>query len=160
MIGLSSITRVDVPRGIVDSMRDELARIGQQGLEAFALWAGSKIDAQTFEVKSLYIPAQSGYKTREGVCVTVSGEALHKLNLWLYEHEMELIAQIHTHPTDAYHSDTDDAYPIVATVGAFSIVIPDFAARPFSWEEVAVYRLAPQQRWTEIERAEVRRIFG
>lgn len=35
-------------------------------------------------------------------------------------------AQIHTHPKEAFHSPTDDQFPIVHTVGFLSLVIPDF----------------------------------
>jgi len=35
-------------------------------------------------------------------------------------------AQIHTHPRDAFHSRTDDTWPIVHTPGFLSLVIPNF----------------------------------
>jgi hypothetical protein len=35
--------------------------------------------------------------------------------------------QIHTHPGQAFHSPTDDKWPIVAQAGFLSMVIPDFA---------------------------------
>jgi hypothetical protein len=54
---------------------------------------------------------------------------------------------------------TDDSYPIVATVGAFSLVIPDFASRPFSWRDVAVYRLSKSEGWLELEQEEITTIF-
>lgn len=42
---------------------------------------------------------------------------------------LELRAQIHSHPTAAYHSATDDAFPAVAIPGFLSIVVPNFARR-------------------------------
>jgi hypothetical protein len=36
--------------------------------------------------------------------------------------------QVHTHPGEAFHSATDDHWPIVSQAGFVSIVIPDFAA--------------------------------
>ena len=35
--------------------------------------------------------------------------------------------QVHTHPEEAFHSRTDDGWPIVHTVGFLSLVIPNFA---------------------------------
>ena len=60
---------------------------------------------------------------------------------------MSLIGQIHTHPTDAYHSDTDDTYPIATTLGAISVVIPYFARQPFALSRCAVYRLIAGRGW-------------
>jgi hypothetical protein len=37
--------------------------------------------------------------------------------------------QIHTHGGVAFHSETDDAWPIIQTVGFLSLVLPDHAAR-------------------------------
>jgi hypothetical protein len=36
-------------------------------------------------------------------------------------------AQVHTHPGEAFHSASDDRWPIVSQAGFVSIVIPDFA---------------------------------
>lgn len=36
-------------------------------------------------------------------------------------------AQVHTHPGRAFHSETDDEWPIVHLEGFLSLVIPDFA---------------------------------
>jgi hypothetical protein len=162
MTGLLGIEKVRVPRQILTRMRERLAEVGLRGEEAFALWAGRRIDDRTFDVSSLVIPGQQAHRTEAGVCVTVPGSELHRLNVWLYEHEMELVAQVaqvHTHPSAAYHSETDDSFPIVATVGAFSLVLPDFAIRPFSWNEIAVYRLDTNGNWCELNENDVRGVF-
>jgi hypothetical protein len=70
-----------------------------------------------------------------------------------------LIAQIHSHPSEAYHSETDDTYPIATTAGALSIVVPDFAIRPFRLNDCAVYRLLPKQGWVHVSNAMVERII-
>ena len=158
MIGLLAIQQVVVPGQIIQDMHKRLAEVGVHRAEAFALWAGTRTET-TFQVSALVIPRQQAYSTESGVCVSVPGEELHRLNVWLFENQLELIAQIHTHPTDAYHSETDDSYPIVATVGAFSLVIPDFASRPFSWRDVAVYRLSKSEGWVELEQEEIATIF-
>jgi hypothetical protein len=36
--------------------------------------------------------------------------------------------QVHTHPGEAFHSPTDDAFPIIHTAGFLSLVIPIFRA--------------------------------
>ncbi|HEX8223374.1 MAG TPA: hypothetical protein VF605_06125 [Allosphingosinicella sp.] len=43
-------------------------------------------------------------------------------------------AQVHTHPGAAYHSSTDDDFPIIRSEGFLSLVIPRFATGPVGFE--------------------------
>src|SRR5207302_2836368 len=45
-------------------------------------------------------------------------------------------AQIHTHGGRAFHSRTDDLYPLVHTPGFLSIVVPRFAVGPNTINEL------------------------
>jgi hypothetical protein len=80
----------------------------------------------------------------------VDSAELHRINVWLYENSLTLVAQLHSHPEEAYHSDTDDAFPIVTVVGGLSLVIPGFAREPFSLSRCAIYRLMPGAGWVEL----------
>src|SRR5437764_13990209 len=138
MSGLAHVKRVIVTPACVEAAHSHLRRVGQQGLEGFALWAG-ECDSDTFLVRANIIPEQSGLRSDLGVCVVVAGDELHRINVWLYEHGMTLIAQLHSHPDEAYHSRTDDTYPIATTIGSLSLVIPYFAREPFFLADCAVY---------------------
>lgn len=107
-----------------------------------------------FEVQTLHSPPQTAFKSGDGLCVRVDGAALHDLNRWLYEHAEILGVQIHTHPTEAYHSDTDDAFPIVTERGALSIVVPDFCRRGLMCDGVAAYRLN-EAAWEPIDESDL-----
>jgi len=152
--GFLDVKTIIVPRAAVAKMHAHLERVGRAGFEGFALWAGVAA-GQSFTVHQTIIPTQKGIKGEEGVCVRVESEELHRINVWLHEYGYTLIAQIHSHPTDAYHSETDDAYPIVTALGGISIVVPDFAQRSFVLEECAVYRLMPGEGWIELSRVEL-----
>jgi len=159
MTGLVKVQSVRVPRSLALDAHAHLQRVGMQGLEGFALWAGVR-EADTFDVRATLIPKQVGLRLEHGVCVTVGAEELHRLNVWLYEHQMTLVAQLHSHPTDAYHSDTDDVYPIATTIGSLSIVVPDFARQPFSLARCAVYRLMLRSGWTRLSTAEASQLVS
>lgn len=73
--------------------------------------------------------------------MTVDGPELHKLNRWLYDAHETLAVQIHTHPDDAYHSETDDEFPIVTALGGASVVVPRFARDGLTGPDTAVFRL-------------------
>lgn len=45
----------------------------------------------------------------------------------LADENRSIRAQIHTHPGEAFHSATDDQWPIVSTEGFVSLVVPNFA---------------------------------
>jgi len=60
-------------------------------------------------------------------------------------------AQVHTHPGRAFHSATDDQWPIVSQAGFLSIVIPNFAAGNPSLNEALIGRLEPHGEWQHVE---------
>jgi hypothetical protein len=156
--GLAHVKKVVVPSACVEEAHAHLRRVGREGLEGFALWAG-ELDGDTFLVRANIIPAQRGLGSDLGVCVVVGGEELHRINVWLYEHDMTLIAQLHSHPGEAYHSTTDDTYPIATATGSLSLVVPDFARDPFSLMDCAVYRLIPPRGWVELSEDEAERLI-
>jgi hypothetical protein len=105
------------------------------------------------------IPAQNSYQLESGLLYSVPGEELFRINKLLYEHQLTLIAQVHSHPGAAYHSDTDDAYPIVTVQGGLSIVVPNFGHDAFDLDDWAVYRLSDKNEWKLLEEGEVRELI-
>jgi hypothetical protein len=59
--------------------------------------------------------------------------------------------QAHTHPFEAFHSETDDAFPIVQTTGFLSLVIPDFGTGAPSLERSFLAEISATGGWTVIE---------
>jgi hypothetical protein len=156
--GFLDLEELLVPRRLADQAQAHLRAAGRDGNEGFALWIGRR-QSRHFLVDETLIPEQRGLRFDTGVCVTVGSEELFRINKYLYASGRQLVAQLHSHPTDAYHSETDDTYPIATTAGAFSLVIPDFAVRPFSLEECAVYRLVPRDGWLEFPTPAVHRVI-
>lgn len=146
MSKLTMVNKIILPVDCVNRMMVFFREQGLKRLEAVALWAGV-LDGDIFRVKSTIIPDQQSFNTEDGLLYSVDGDELHLINVWLYKNKMTLLAQIHTHPGAAYHSKTDDDYPIMATLGGLSIVIPDFADSPFNIDNCAVYRLDGQLEW-------------
>ena len=149
---LTDVRRFCVPRDVVEKTEEALRHAGRDGYELFVLWSGT-INGEGFVARTPHVPAQKSYRVRRReLLVRVEGEALHKLNTWLYEAGEILGVQIHAHPADAYHSDTDDNFPIVTALGGVSIVAPDFCRDGLFVEGTAVYRLEPKG-WVEQERS-------
>ena len=154
---LEEVRHFRVPRTLVAGAEKALREAGRAGFERFALWSG-RIEGDAFAAKSLVVPHQTAYKLETGVCVRVASEELHRLNLWLFEQRETLAVQIHTHPTDAYHSETDDMYPIATQAGALSIVVPDFCRRGLFVHDTATYRLS-RRGWDELAPPEARSLI-
>jgi len=79
----------------------------------------------------------------------VSGDTIFELNKHLHESSLRLIAQIHSHPGRAYHSEMDDRYAIATKEGSYSIVVPDFAVGEANLHRWVVYQLR-RGRWIEL----------
>ncbi len=120
---------------------DFLRKVGSHQCEGIVLWVGTLNEPQ-FVVQHAVVPRQRAFSAHGGVCVIADDDSLADLNQWLYQSGERLIAQVHSHPLDAYHSEADDANAIITTVGGLSIVVPDFAKHDFTIENVAAYRLA------------------
>lgn len=141
MTDLQYIRRFVVTADQLAQTQRALNHAGAQGYELFVLWSGVA-EADAIRIRTCHVPRQTSSKTRRGLLVRVEGQALHELNVWLFEHGETLAAQVHAHPTDAFHSDTDDTFPIVTALGGLSLVVPDFARRGVLVHDSAAFRLS------------------
>ena len=145
---LGGVQRFRVQAGAIRETEEAIRSAGQNGYELFAVWSGTR-DGDTFFVAEVHIPRQVSYKLDDGLCVTVDGPELHRLNVWLYEAQQVVGVQVHSHPAAAYHSETDDAYPIATLDGSLSIVLPFFGRDGFGSNDIAAYRLG-RDGWIEL----------
>ena len=155
---LAEVDHFVVPLEIVTSTEEALREAGAEGYELFVLWAGN-ISDRTVMIASYFIPEQTSYKTPDGLLVRVEGRALHELNASLFDRKEILVAQIHAHPTDAFHSFTDSTYPIVTSIGGLSIVAPYFAEDGLFVKDAATYRL-DSKGWSEIRGRRLRKLIS
>lgn len=154
---LSEVNQFVVGSRVVDDTVRSLRAYGERRLECLVLWLGKVEGTRAFVVQAI-TPEQQSISSEDGVGYFVSGETLFLLNRALSETGLRLLAQVHSHPGEAYHSETDDEYAIITADGGLSLVVPDFAAGsvdPTTW---AVYRLFAGQ-WTELECSEISTIL-
>jgi len=64
---------------------------------------------------------------------------------------LHIRAQMHTHPGRAYHSATDDRYPMVGTAGFISVVVPWFAEGHVEPPDLYVCELMPDGTWRALD---------
>lgn len=159
MSSLSNITRIEVNRKLLQHTIEHLRKVGEQRFEGITLWAGMPKN-NNFYVTDSIAPTQKLLRIKGHTCVTVENEELHRLNVWLYQNKKLLIAQIHSHPGEAYHSDTDDQFPIVTAIGSISVVVPNFARNSNNLNNCALYRLDNFGRWNELSIMEKKELIN
>lgn len=160
---LTNVRRFVIPDLVLDPTLAFLQKTGRRGDEGFVVWGGVLDPSigqfgkdaigdgpvgRTVRFTSAYVPQQQAHGTPEGLLVTVDGTALFRMNRDLYARGEIAAGQVHTHPTEAFHSETDDHFPLVTLMGALSIVVPNFAregrADMSNW---AWYRLVGVGEW-------------
>jgi len=143
---LTDVNSVLLPAAVAKRTHGHLFATGMRGLEGMALWVGVQTGGE-FSIRDVIVPDQQGIRSDHGLAVMVPGPELQRINLHLYKNSLRLLAQIHSHPTHAFHSEMDDEYAIATALGAFSLVVPDFARGPFAIAHCATYRLTPRPWW-------------
>jgi hypothetical protein len=147
---LRGVREFVIPLTLVEQTLKPLQEAGSRGYEAFVLWGG-RIRDERFEFTSAYFPEQTTSRTDDGLLVVVNGEALFRVNRAFYEQRLILGGQVHSHPTNAYHSETDDAYPLMTLIGGLSGVVPDFGEGGRErLEDWVWYRLAGAGDWRPV----------
>jgi hypothetical protein len=140
MIGLTEINEFRVSPAVITKTMEFLAAVGRTFNEALVLWVGT-VEGSTANVTDVIAPRQTPLRTQSGIGVYVGPDILHDLNVWLHQHRVRQLGQVHSHGEHAYHSDTDDQHSIVTTLGAISIVVPHFARESFGFDNCSVHRL-------------------
>jgi hypothetical protein len=148
-MSLTAVENFRVPADLIAATELQLCEAGEQVAERFVLWSGRQQD-QIFTVEAMHVPEQTAYRHEGGLLVRVEGPALHRLNDWLHDYKHRLAGQVHAHPDSAYHSETDDTFPIVTALGGLSLVAAEFCGRGLLASDSAAFRLT-RQGWQPSE---------
>jgi hypothetical protein len=144
--------RYKVPFCLLSRTFDHFRRCGEGRRECQALWtsAWQSPQAITDVVHPLHRANAGGF--------SLDSAWLNAFWMHLADNGTGVRVQVHTHPGEAFHSSTDDAFPIVHTPGFLSLVIPNFAMGPIGFKEAYLAEIANDGRWLEIlceERLEI-----
>lgn len=122
---------------------------GTYGLEGTGFLAARQVAGDWWQAHRFVAPDQVASRVRGGCWVQVTDEGKRQMAATLDTGEL-LLARIHSHPGEAFHSDTDDANPALTFRGALSIVAPFFGlGLRRGLDACAIYRLTPDG-WTEL----------
>ncbi len=82
---------------------------------------------------------------------SVKSDLLTPFFIRLHSERRTVRVQVHTHCYEAFHSATDDAWPVVTTPGFLSLVLPEFARGPLHPEDLFLAELDLSGRWNRID---------
>ena len=156
-IRLDSVHHISIDPAVITATLRVLQRFGADDCEGLVLWIG-EVSQDRARITQAVVPDQRPIKSEEGVGYFVQGAALFDLNRKLSDTGLRLIAQVHSHPGEAYHSETDDRYAIVTADGGLSLVVPDFGRAPADPRLWAVYRLS-NGCWRELDTFQARSLL-
>jgi len=146
--------RVFVPSLVLDHTELMLRQHGAAGDEGFGVWAGTLSGGDAF-VSTLVVPH---VETSGGYHGEISPETAAMVFEQLDTLDLVPIAQIHSHPRDAFLSHVDAQRPFVGVRGFLSIIVPSFGfvdlADVSLWR---VYEFERRERWRELVRGERQR---
>jgi hypothetical protein len=82
---------------------------------------------------------------------SVKSDWLTPFFIRLHSERRTVRVQVHTHCYEAFHSVTDDAWPLVTTPGFLSLVLPEFARGPLHHDDFFLVELDPSGEWNRID---------
>lgn len=146
-----------VPPSAIATTVHALRSAGSERLEGVVLWIGARA-RDPVPVVEAYTPPQIAYRNDDGVAVQIPDDVIASIIAALPS-DLAVVCRVHSHPQDAYHSETDDLNLLLSHAGAISIVVPWFASRGLHLEECSVNELGGDFRWRELPIDEVERRF-
>lgn len=135
--------------GLLAESFDHFRRCGAGRRECVVFWTGPLTDPQFVDdlVHPDHTSGPGGYE--------IDVAWLKRFWIELYQQTRTVRVQVHTHPCSAFHSSTDDAFPISQRFGFLSLVVPDFALGALNLDHAALFELREHGHWQELDPAAV-----
>lgn len=127
--------RVHVPSGIWRQTLRLLREYAPHSSERMVLWSGVVGAAGELLVRTIVVPDHDP----QGWRVDIDGELWRGLLHAMRRQDQMLLAQVHSHPNEAFHSEGDEAWPAEHTDGFLSLVVPRFGEDVGDLGECAVF---------------------
>jgi len=157
-----TIEKYYIPSRVLNESLHYLREYGRKRYEGYMCWGGT-VSGSTARVRSCIYPKSYMESEFRDAYAGLDIQVAFDIGEQVYVREEFLLAQIHTHPFNAFHSETDDTYPISHKIGFISIVIPFFAKKKFynasTLVSCSVNEYLGKGNWKELKPKELARRF-
>lgn len=140
-----------VTKSVLEKTVEFLKISEKKQTEVVILWSG-EIRGCTVKIKTAWLPFQYS----DVGFFMIPGDELFKLNRTIFESGERLVAQVHTHPTLAYHSDTDSEFSVTSMENGLSIVVPHFGATSIKSYLECAYYVYKDRKWARLSPSDAR----
>ena len=137
---------LQVASNIVEATFRKLRECGDERFECVVYWTGASEDPVVDGIEHpVHMQSPCGFVVDDAWLT----------NFWkrLAALRRSVKVQVHTHPGQAFHSTSDDKWPVVSQSGFLSIVIPDFAVGTPSFDRAWVGCLRADGKWEQLDSA-------
>jgi hypothetical protein len=126
---------------------EALVACGRGRCECAVYWTGPSTDDVIDGLEHpVHLRSWFGYE--------IESEWLTQFWRGLARNKRSVKAQVHTHPGEAFHSATDDRWPIISQPGFLSVVIPDFATGMPTLDRAWIGQLLSDGSWRKAKSVE------
>lgn len=140
---------IQVARGMWRQTIEQVKRCGKTRLECVVYWVGPANDASlvTEVVHPLHRASHKNYDVDAGW--------LDRFWVQLAQTGKSARVQVHTHVGAAFHSESDDRWPLILQTGFLSLVLPAFGSKSLdSLNDAYLAEVGEDLRWHEVEIAD------
>lgn len=144
-----------VSASVLKETEEFLRSAGRSNREGVVLWIG-KQSPDSFVITQAVIPRQTASRYHFEVPL----DDRIRIALSLAEGEL-VVAQVHSHPEEAFHSPTDDRKAIVDRRWALSVVVPNFCRDGLQdLSSSATFSLRGPLDWIQLSAEQITRVIG
>lgn len=138
-----------IQTGVLERTFKHFRECGAAGRECQVLWISPWAEVSRI-AEAVHVQHRS-----HAFGFEVESEWLNGFWLELASRKMGVRVQVHTHPGRAFHSETDDKFPIVHVPGFLSLVIPSFGRGQIGFDGAYLARLTERGEWQRADVGEV-----
>jgi len=143
---------------IWNAIVDELARRADGRRESGAFLLGRLRHRRREVLDAVYYDDLAPGSLAAGA-ILFPGSAYGALWRICRERELQVVADVHTHPGLAVQSPIDGAHPMIAETGHIALILPRSARRPFGDGEIGIYEYLGRHTWKDHSGPRAQRIF-
>lgn len=149
---------IQISKSIFDTTLHQLQKVGEDYKEGIAYWSGI-LNRSNGIIKNVIFADDYPEFHNEPYFANVSLETSFKIGEKIHQRNEFLFAQIHTHPSDAFHSFVDNNYPISHRIGFLSVVIPNFGKNIDSLQQCKIFEYKGKAKWDELKNNHILKKF-
>jgi hypothetical protein len=141
-----------IPKRIIEETLGFLRSQGRRGHEGVILWP-ARLEENFCTVAECLIPRQITSR----LMYRIPDDEVFRIIEYIAGKNLVIPIQVHSHPREAFHSETDDERAFVQHTNGISIVVPDFGNIDLEqfFGMIVVYSLVEGALWRELRHSEI-----